>query len=151
MDLLLVLLPTAGAAALGEELLLRGVLQKKLLRHLNGQAAVWLAALVFGVMHFEFAGVLPRILLGAVLGYAYYWTGSLWVPILLHALFNGIQVVNTYVTGKFEPDTAAVAAPNLALVAASLLAVLALGFFLNRQSYTRINHHPTGDTGEETG
>ena len=41
----------------------------------------------------QFAGFLPRFFLGIVLGYAYYFSKRLWVPILLHFVFNASQAV----------------------------------------------------------
>lgn len=36
------------------------------------------------------------MLLGAMLGYMFYWSGSLWVPVIAHAFINGMQVVLAY-------------------------------------------------------
>jgi membrane protease YdiL (CAAX protease family) len=106
LELPLALLAIAVTAGLSEELMFRGLLQRGLLRPLVGPvAAIWIAAFLFSAVHLEFAGFLPRLLLGALLGYALRWTGSLWVPILLHALYNGVQVVITYGAGEFTPDT----------------------------------------------
>ncbi|NJC26846.1 CPBP family intramembrane glutamic endopeptidase [Neolewinella antarctica] len=105
-EFVLAFLTIAVSAGLGEELLLRGVLQNRILGGWlggNHHVRIWVAAALFSAMHIEFAGFLPRLLLGASLGYAYYWTRSLWVPILLHLAFNGIQVVIAYVTGEFDP------------------------------------------------
>ncbi len=105
-ELLMALLTVAVVPALSEELMFRGLLQGRLLRGVMSEhAAVWVAAAIFSAIHVEFAGFFPRLLLGALLGYAYRWTGSLWIPILLHLLFNGIQVGMTYADGDFTPDT----------------------------------------------
>jgi hypothetical protein len=52
-----------------------------------------LSALLFSFFHFEFEGFLPRMFLGILLGVAYWYSGSLWVPILAHFFFNAIQIV----------------------------------------------------------
>ena len=105
-ELLMALLAVAVVPAFGEELLFRGILQRRLLGTIvSGNAAIWITAVVFSAIHVEFAGFLPRMLLGALLGYSYRWTGSLWIPILLHFLFNGLQVLATYASGEFTPDT----------------------------------------------
>jgi membrane protease YdiL (CAAX protease family) len=93
--LIIALLP-----GIGEELIFRGVLQKQiglLLR--NPVVAIWISAFIFSAIHLQFEGFLPRMILGAVLGYLYYWTGNLWVPVIAHAFNNGIQVILIYVTG----------------------------------------------------
>lgn len=71
-----------------EETFFRGGLQRVLYRKGRMQAAVWIAALVFSLLHFQFYGFVPRLLLGAFFGYAFLWTGSLWTGITLHALNN---------------------------------------------------------------
>jgi membrane protease YdiL (CAAX protease family) len=86
--------------AIGEELVFRGILQKqlgKLIR--NPVIAIWITAVVFSAIHMQFEGLLPRIALGAVLGYLYYWTKNLWVPIFIHFVNNGFQVSVFYFTG----------------------------------------------------
>ncbi|WP_116127456.1 CPBP family intramembrane glutamic endopeptidase [Lewinella sp. IMCC34183] len=105
-ELLLALLTVALVPAFAEEIMFRGLLQGRLLPHvMSGHVAVWVGAFIFSGIHVEFAGFLPRLLLGALLGYAYRWTGTLWIPIALHFLFNGSQVVATYLSGEFTPDT----------------------------------------------
>lgn len=107
LEFFIALVTAAVTPAIGEELLMRGVLQQRIFYGLfrNHHVAIWLAAIIFSAGHFEFAGFLPRLVLGAALGYSYYWTKSLWVPIILHLIFNGLQVVQAYVSGEFNPDT----------------------------------------------
>ncbi|NBW38821.1 MAG: CPBP family intramembrane metalloprotease [Cytophagia bacterium] len=40
--------------------------------------------------------LIPRMLLGALFGYLYYWSGNLWVAILAHFVNNGFSVVMLY-------------------------------------------------------
>jgi hypothetical protein len=82
--------------AIGEELLFRGIIQKQIGRLVHPVAAVWIAAILFSGAHFQFEGFLPRLALGAVLGYLYFWTKNLWVPIFVHFFNNGIQVGALY-------------------------------------------------------
>jgi uncharacterized protein len=85
---------------IGEELVFRGVLQKQLGFILNNKIlAIWIAAFIFSAIHLQFEGFLPRLVLGAVLGYLYYWTGNLWVTMIAHAFNNGIQIILIYATG----------------------------------------------------
>jgi membrane protease YdiL (CAAX protease family) len=85
---------------IGEELIFRGILQKQIgLMLRNPVVAIWISAIIFSAIHLQFEGFLPRMVLGVVLGYLYYWTGNLWVPILAHAFNNGIQIVLIYATG----------------------------------------------------
>jgi membrane protease YdiL (CAAX protease family) len=50
-------------------------------------------------MHFQFFGFIPRLLLGALFGYYYYWSKNLWIPIIAHVLNNGIIVIYAFATG----------------------------------------------------
>jgi hypothetical protein len=130
-EFLLAFITVAVTPAIGEELLLRGVVQRRILKPWfgNDHAAIWLAAILFSAMHLEFGGFAPRLLLGVLLGYAYYWTRSLWVPIGLHLLFNGLQVVIAYVTGEFSPEVDLTEAPPWWLGTGSLLIVLSIGWW----------------------
>ncbi len=94
------LLMMAILAGLGEELLLRGLIQPLLIRITkNAHWGIWLAAALFSFMHFQFFGFIPRLLLGALFGYYYYWSKNLWIPILAHVLNNGFIVIYAFVTG----------------------------------------------------
>ena len=96
-ELLLNLLVMAVLPAIGEELLFRGVLQQKIERlSQRPHLAIWSTAFVFSAIHMQFEGFLPRMLLGAALGYLFYWTRNLWVPIVAHFVFNGAQVAAQY-------------------------------------------------------
>lgn len=82
---------------IGEELLFRGVLQNSLHRLTkNAHVAIWVSAFLFAAIHMQFYGLVPRMMLGAVFGYLYVWSGNLWYPIIAHATNNGIAVILTY-------------------------------------------------------
>ncbi|MBP3299025.1 MAG: CPBP family intramembrane metalloprotease [Muribaculaceae bacterium] len=76
-----------------EELLFRGTFQRVIgSGGLGPHAAIWITAVLFSTLHFQFFGFLPRLLLGAFFGYLLYWTGSVWVSAIAHALNNSITV-----------------------------------------------------------
>lgn len=96
-SLLLNLIVVAGLAAVSEEFFFRGALQQFLQEKMrNGHAAVWLAALIFSLVHFQFYGFLPRLALGAMLGYLYLYTRNLWMPVLFHFINNATVIVLYY-------------------------------------------------------
>lgn len=102
-----VLIVAAVVPAFGEELLFRGLIQKQFQKIFTSpHAAIWVTAILFSAIHLQFAGFFPRMLLGAFLGYLYYWSGSIWLPILIHFLFNGLQVVATYLYPEMINNTA---------------------------------------------
>ncbi len=99
-ELLLVLLVVAVIPALGEELFFRGILQRYIERMtLNPHIAVWSIGALFSAIHMQFAGFLPRMLLGVLLGYLVIWTRSLWIPIIAHFANNALQVIVVYQLG----------------------------------------------------
>lgn len=96
-QLLVALFVVTLLPALGEEMLFRGVIQTKLFQELrNIHVAIWVSAAIFSAIHFQFYGFLPRMMLGALFGYLYYWTGNLWVAILAHFVNNGFVLVMMY-------------------------------------------------------
>jgi membrane protease YdiL (CAAX protease family) len=80
----------------GEELFFRGFIQKTFLRVLNPHVAIWVTAILFSAVHFQFMGFIPRMLLGAYLGYLAYYTGSILPSMLAHTFNNGMQVLMVY-------------------------------------------------------
>jgi len=75
--------------AIGEEVLFRGIIQRKIFHKIpNMHISIWLSAVFFSTIHFQFYGFVPRILLGAILGYLYAWSRNLWVPIFAHFINN---------------------------------------------------------------
>lgn len=93
--------------AIGEELVFRGFLQNYFHRSSkNIHIAIWLSAILFSAIHIQFYGFVPRMLLGALFGYMYYWSGNLWVPIAAHFVHNGFTVVMVYLyqIGTVEYD-----------------------------------------------
>ena len=91
------LLMIAIIPAIGEEFLFRGVLQKLFIQWTkNVHLGVFIAAFIFSAIHLQFYGFIPRFLMGVYLGYAFVWTGSLWVPITIHFVNNATAVIVTF-------------------------------------------------------
>ncbi len=112
MDFGLNLLTLALMPAICEEVFFRGCVQQIFLRQTThaSQAhkphtsrlhlGIWLTAFLFSLMHFDPNGFLPRLLLGALLGYAFAFGGGLKTSILLHFLNNASIVAAYYLYGK---------------------------------------------------
>ena len=101
------LLVLAVLPAICEELLFRGALQQTLGRCLrNPHVVIWLTAAIFSLFHGEVFAFLPRFMLGAALGYLFYYGGSLWINATAHFLNNAILVVLYYLAnlGVIEID-----------------------------------------------
>lgn len=99
--LLLNLFVVAFLAALSEELLFRGVIQNVLIECFkNKHVGVWIGAILFSAFHLQFLGFLPRMLMGAYLGYLYIWSGSLWPGIFAHFLNNGLATYGAWLMNR---------------------------------------------------
>ena len=81
-------------AALSEEVLFRGMIQG-LFTSRTVHTGIWVTAILFSLMHLQFYGFVPRMLMGALFGYILVWTGSLWVPITMHFVNNALAVLLT--------------------------------------------------------
>jgi uncharacterized protein len=96
-QLIIAFIVIACFAGIGEELIFRGIIQNLLHKKFqNHHVAIWVSAIIFSAIHFQFYGFIPRMLLGAVFGYLYVWSGNLWVPILAHITNNGFVVIMMY-------------------------------------------------------
>ena len=106
-EFLLVLVPLSFLAiGPGEELVYRNVVQKYLYERFSRSAAIVVASVVFGAVHFQqYADPNPVatvstlflvFVLSLVLGYSYYKTENLLVPIFIHGAFNAIQFAALY-------------------------------------------------------
>ena len=77
-----------------EELFFRGALQPLISRMArNVHIGIWASAALFSLFHFQLYSFLPRVLLGALLGYLVIWSGSLWTSILAHMVNNLLAVI----------------------------------------------------------
>ena len=93
-DLISNLLVFAVLAGICEEFFFQGALQPLLTRWTkNPHIGIILTALIFSTLHFQFYGFIPRLLLGVYLGYLFYWSRSLWLPILAHVLHNALSLM----------------------------------------------------------
>ena len=136
--------------AICEEILFRGVIQKKLYGWVKSpHVAVWIAARVFSAIHFQFQGFLPRVLLGALLGYLFYWTGNLWVAIFGHFVNNAFSVVGQYLhqTGQIDIDLDNTDEVSWTATIISLVVVLFLGNLFLKNN---LPHLQAGKTNTES-
>lgn len=95
--LFLNLLIIAIIPALGEEFLFRGVFQRIFTNWTrNPHWGIFISAFFFSLIHMEFYGFIPRLLLGMMFGYFLLWSGSIWLPVLAHFINNGVAVLLFY-------------------------------------------------------
>ena len=86
-------------APLIEEVVFRGFLLKGFSETFMGaEGAVALTSLLWAIMHFqyEFAYVAVIFMIGLVFGYARIKTGSLFVPMTMHMVMNGVASLGLF-------------------------------------------------------
>ena len=113
-------------APLLEEVLFRGAIQGVLMRFFGRPwPAIIVAALVFGVFHMNPVQIVYATLLGIVLGWIYYRTGSLMSVIVGHVLNNSLAVVTTVAFSAADEQTVAESPAGIAgFVLFAVLSVL---------------------------
>ena len=123
-----------------EEYLFRGVLQKNFyLISKNIHIAVWLSAFFFSALHLQFYGFFPRMLLGVLFGYIYYWSGSILYPMIAHIFNNFFSLTIFYFSQKgllnenFEVSVNS--SPKIPMVLIIISAVLFIGFMYLLRKY----------------
>lgn len=87
--------------AICEEFFFRGALQDIFERIVkNRYVAVWIVAIIFSAIHFQFFGFFPRFILGLVFGYTVLWTGNIWTAVFAHFVNNSTVVLFAFYYAK---------------------------------------------------
>ncbi|MBL7777155.1 MAG: CPBP family intramembrane metalloprotease [Chitinophagales bacterium] len=95
--LLLMIVVMAVIPALGEEMFFRGAIAGNLLRsRVSLPATLAISGFIFALGHLQFTNFVAIWLMGAYLGYLFYVSGSLWVPIAAHFVNNALAVILKY-------------------------------------------------------
>ena len=130
----------AFLAAVGEELLFRGVVLRLILEGTKSiHLAIILSSVLFSAIHMQFYGFLPRAILGILFGYVFILTDTLWIPIILHFIFNGITVVAAYLFNKglISTDIDSIGTSNSSMIIiGSFVLMIFFLFLLYRKKLT---------------
>jgi len=122
---------------LGEELLYRGTIQAIFHRNMPATAAIFISAIVFALSH-GVAYLIPGVtLLGIILAYVFYRTGSLTYTVIIHAIFN---LFSLYRLNGISEDTIRDfdwSPPDAGWLIASAAALLVLLVVFNRHTAHR--------------
>jgi membrane protease YdiL (CAAX protease family) len=88
-----VFLSTVIGAPIFEEFIFRGSVFPAIKVWTNSNhIAIWTTAILFSAIHLQLSGFLPRMLLGALLGYLTLWSNSLIPAIFAHGAFNAFSL-----------------------------------------------------------
>jgi membrane protease YdiL (CAAX protease family) len=130
----------AAFAGIGEELFFRGVLQRLFIRSTKSPwAGIILAAFFFSFFHFQFFGFVPRFFLGILLGAMYWYSGSLWVAILAHFVYDAFFIIYAYFHPQLIADTNASLIDKSYLVIGGLISAVLVAtiiWWMKRNSTT---------------
>ena len=134
-DFILNIIIVGLLAAIGEEFFFRGVLQKVLITSLKGtHKGIWLTAILFSAFHMQFYGFFPRMFMGAMLGYLFVWSDSLWLPIITHFVNNSAAVIFAFLAQKNiipkDVDTLGTREGESMYITASFIIVFTLIFLI---------------------
>ena len=99
------LLVIAVLPAVLEEMVFRGFVLQSLRRHGDG-FAVFISALLFGLMHGNIVQVPFAFMVGLVIGWLYVVTDNIWIPILVHFFNNALSVCMEFIAYDMSDYTA---------------------------------------------
>jgi len=128
-----------------EEFLFRGVIQRLLSEFFrSSHAGIWVTAVIFSSVHLQFFGFVPRMMLGLLFGYMFWWSRNLWYPVITHFVNNAIPVtvawLNGWKSGVVQPAETGERIPSV--VFAAIISALLLYYFW---SQFRMRSAPSGD------
>jgi uncharacterized protein len=128
-DLFVLLFTSALVPAICEELFFRATIQQLFAEWTRKpHAAVLLTAVLFSLLHNNPAAIVSIFLTGLILGYAFYWTGSLRTTVIMHFIYNASTIIFTYYAER-SPALAAWE-PSAAIAFSGLAISAGLMFFL---------------------
>lgn len=108
-EYILSLVLLAFIPAVMEEMLFRGSLQQVMTGWTkNAFAGIFITSVLFSAVHASFYGFLPRLFLGMVLGYIYYYGNNIWLNIWAHFFNNALALTQVYSlsrAGKLTEDS----------------------------------------------
>jgi uncharacterized protein len=140
--LIINLIMIAIIPAIGEELFFRGLLQRLFSEWFsNVHVAIFVTSFLFAAIHLQFYGFLPRMLLGVLFGYLFYWTGSIWIPIFGHFLNNDSAVIISFMSNRGTISSGYEdfgATENLFLVCSSVLFTAGLLYLIFRSTRNKV-------------
>jgi uncharacterized protein len=92
-DFILSMIVLALVPAIFEEMLFRGTLQQiTIALTRNAFAGILITSIFFSAVHLSYYGFLPRLFLGIMLGYIFYFGKNLWLSIIAHFLNNAYSL-----------------------------------------------------------
>jgi len=123
-NILLIIVSTCILVPIAEELIFRGIIQGELRRVMPGTVAVIIQALIFALIHINPIQISYVIIPALVLGAVYEWTKSIYVPIILHIIFNFTGAALPVILADNEKAYMFVVMASLAMIPVGIFAML---------------------------
>lgn len=97
-DAMLLTIITVGIIVpISEEIVFRGSVFKNLSEHVPVVWAIIIQAGIFSVYHFNLVQAFPTLIIGLIIGFAVYYTGSIYAGIIIHMINNSLAVGLSYI------------------------------------------------------
>lgn len=151
VDYFVAMIIIALAPALVEEVFFRGAMQNIFMRWFKiPWLVIFITALIFSAIHFSWYGFIPRLALGMILGYIFYYTGNIWYNIAAHFFNNGLMVTILYFQYMKDKKVDMEVGESAPLWAGAISAVVVVALFilLKRISATKV--YPDSIAAEQT-
>lgn len=137
---LLAFVAIAIIPAIGEELLFRGLIQNMFVKAFNNHhVAIWTTGVIFAAIHMQFFGFIPRMLLGVLFGYLYYWSGNLSLAMIGHFVNNGLALIVLFLAKEkiveISPEQMDQAAPWPLLIIFAIVSFILIRIFYKRHQH----------------
>ncbi len=148
-DYIISLVVLALIPAIFEEMLFRGCLQKIMISIMrNAFTGILITSIIFSAIHFSYYGFLPRLFLGLMLGYIFYYSKNIWLNIIAHFLNNAYPLTAMYgltMQGKSSEDVMQETFPlYYGIIGAAIIILLFISF--KRESERVLSYSHASDT-----
>jgi membrane protease YdiL (CAAX protease family) len=100
---IIIIVLAVSLAPLAEEFIFRFFIYGVMKRYLGKVVAVVASALLFAAVHAHLPSFAPLFVLGGCLAIAYEWSGSILVPMTMHALFNAVTLTALAFQDSIQP------------------------------------------------
>ena len=136
-----VFLVMAVTPAVCEEMMFRGLIYNSMKARYRVSVALGVVAVLFGIYHMSLVKFIPTGLLGLVLCYVAYKTGSIYPSMMMHFINNALSVIVSYYPEKIEKIFPVLYKESMSLSDALLFSgvgvvLLAIGGMLLRRNHT---------------
>lgn len=116
IPVIVLLIESCIIAPIFEELLYRGVLLNGLLNKYSYKKAIIYSALVFGIAHLNLPQGINAFFLALILGVVFYYTKSIYICIIMHAVNNIVVNFIFYPTDKFWTKVSFIVVPIIGVI-----------------------------------